>query len=972
MVVNSTLHNIFSAHGTNRGVEPDGTRQYESEVRLYLVTKGRVDFFSAQFASGAVSGARRFFCSFHPGDVFLLCPIPGTTGAAFVTMETGATSLWEIGLQDFLNKSAEADAFDIASGVLDRFICAISAALPDMVRPSQLQVDCTGMTTNSQVIRQGEHCSCSAGISWIEVRSGSLSLCNDQRSISVGGEMFPLAPSVWATAIEDTDISVATTAAILAEQRLIPAMESFITAALAIIDTDEHVRNSNDLCLLQKRKELDNAGVRESFTKFSQLLNPAKDHESARSANPVFAAFSMVSRQLGMPCDLTQYKEYLPDDLCEEQLLKVARFAGVRTRKVTLDDGWWKRDCGHLICFTKDDSSPVVLTSLPGGGYKAINTATGAVVRVTAENAGKLRYFAYMLYRSFPDKAVTVKSLIIFGIQGIKRDLAMVIGMGLCGSVLGLALPVVSGIIFDSVIPHAQRNQMWLLCMALVFCSIASQIFGLTQRIAMVRIESWLDLHMQGAVWDRLLKLPLPFFRKFSSGDLADRSMGINAIRQTFTGTITNSLLSALFSISSLALLFYYSYNLAFIAIAVAGVAIVIMTILGFIQIHYQKILANQTGELSGKVLEIITCIAKFRIAGAENRAFSRWAEAFFLQHKVVMKARYAGNIGSLFSEIFPIMVSIALFWAITSLSRSTPMSIGSFLAFSTAFSQFISALMSLSMCIVSISSIIPHYERCKPILESLPERDRGKEHPGKLKGDLEVSGVSFKYAASSPPILSDICLRALPGEFIAIAGPSGSGKSTLARMLLGFEKPDAGCIFYDGKDLDQLDVQQVRRQIGVVLQNGKMIAGDILTNIVGSLNLTIEHAWEAARMAGLEEDIKNMPMGMHTFISEGGGNLSGGQRQRLLIARALIAKPSILLFDEATSALDNRTQAIVNESLESLKVTRIIIAHRLSTIINADRIYVLDKGAIVESGRYADLMELDGMFADLAKRQVV
>jgi ATP-binding cassette subfamily C protein len=192
-----------------------------------------------------------------------------------------------------------------------------------------------------------------------------------------------------------------------------------------------------------------------------------------------------------------------------------------------------------------------------------------------------------------------------------------------------------------------------------------------------------------------------------------------------------------------------------------------------------------------------------------------------------------------------------------------------------------------------------------------------------------------------------------------------------LTRLLLGFEKPASGCVFYDGKDLDRLDVNQVRRQIGVVLQNGKLIAGDILSNIIGSLNLTIDHAWEAARSAGLEEDIQALPMGMHTFLSEGGGNLSGGQRQRLLIARALVNKPSILLFDEATSALDNRTQAIVNESLEALQVSRMVIAHRLSTVQKADRILVLDKGKLVESGTYEELMQQGEIFAELARRQV-
>jgi ATP-binding cassette subfamily C protein len=265
----------------------------------------------------------------------------------------------------------------------------------------------------------------------------------------------------------------------------------------------------------------------------------------------------------------------------------------------------------------------------------------------------------------------------------------------------------------------------------------------------------------------------------------------------------------------------------------------------------------------------------------------------------------------------------------------------------------------------------VPTYERAKPILETLPEVDEMKADPGELTGELEVSHVSFRYREDGPIVLKDVSVQVKPGEFVALVGPSGSGKSTLFRLLLGFEKLEAGAVYYNGRDLVGLDIREVRRQIGVVLQNGKLMAGDIFTNIIGSSLLTLEDARQAARMAGLEDDLKAMPMGLHTVISEGGGTLSGGQRQRLLIARALVHRPRILFFDEATSALDNRTQAIVSESLDNLQATRIVIAHRLSTIMNADRIYVLQDGRVVQQGTYDELIQAEGVFADLAKRQM-
>ena len=219
--------------------------------------------------------------------------------------------------------------------------------------------------------------------------------------------------------------------------------------------------------------------------------------------------------------------------------------------------------------------------------------------------------------------------------------------------------------------------------------------------------------------------------------------------------------------------------------------------------------------------------------------------------------------------------------------------------------------------------------------------------------------------------MLEDVSLTAEPGEFVAIVGPSGAGKSTVFRLLLGFERPETGTVSYDGQSLGELDARAVRRQLGVVIQNARILAGPIFQNIVGAANLTLDDAWEAARIAGIAEDIERLPMGMHTFISDAAAAFSGGQRQRLLIARAVVARPRVLLFDEATSALDNRTQAAVSSALEQLQATRIVIAHRLSTIQHADRIVVLERGRIVEQGHYDELMESDGLFASLARRQI-
>jgi ATP-binding cassette subfamily C protein len=372
--------------------------------------------------------------------------------------------------------------------------------------------------------------------------------------------------------------------------------------------------------------------------------------------------------------------------------------------------------------------------------------------------------------------------------------------------------------------------------------------------------------------------------------------------------------------------------------------------------------------------------IAKLHIAGAEERAFAAWSQKFARQVKLELSTQAIEDFVVLFNTIMPIATSGLLFWfAIRMLDRpqapgveAITFSLGTFLAFNTAFSKFTQGTTLLSNTVTEVLQVIPQWQRTQPILQSVPEIDLTKADPGRLTGRIEIDRISFRYQLDAPLILDNITIQAAPGEFIALVGASGSGKSTILRLLLGFESPQTGAVFYDGQDLAGLDVDAVRRQFGVVLQHGQLTAASIFENIAGSGLVTLDEAWTAARMAGLAEDIEQMPMQMHTMVSEGGGNISGGQRQRLLIARALVHKPQLLLFDEATSALDNTTQAIVSKSLEQLQVTRVVIAHRLSTIQNADRIYVLQGGQIVQQGKFAELAATPtGLFARLMARQL-
>jgi ABC-type bacteriocin/lantibiotic exporter with double-glycine peptidase domain len=393
--------------------------------------------------------------------------------------------------------------------------------------------------------------------------------------------------------------------------------------------------------------------------------------------------------------------------------------------------------------------------------------------------------------------------------------------------------------------------------------------------------------------------------------------------------------------------------------------------------LRYSRDETRLRGQIASLVLQLIAGVAKVRVAAAENHAFRVWAQKFSMQKRIGFAIGQITNVVATFSASFPVLSSLGIFGALYYFQSTAkpgeppPFTTGEFIAFNAAFMSFVTAMQSLADASLSLLKAVPIYERIKPILDTKPETDESKAHPGKLKGEISVSHVHFRYHEDGPYILKDVSFTIRPGEFIAFVGSSGCGKSTLMRLLLGFEKPGIGSIYYDGQDLSSLDTRSVRQQLGVVLQESRVLPTDIYRNIVGTTSHTMDEAWEAAEMAGLAEDVRQMPMGMHTVVSEGGGTFSGGQRQRLLIARALVNKPRIIYFDEATSALDNRTQALVTQSMDRMDSTRIVIAHRLSTIVNADRIFYLDQGQIREEGSYDELMARNGLFAELAKRQI-
>ncbi|MBI4799479.1 MAG: ATP-binding cassette domain-containing protein [Desulfarculus sp.] len=603
-----------------------------------------------------------------------------------------------------------------------------------------------------------------------------------------------------------------------------------------------------------------------------------------------------------------------------EAVMRLARAWRVRVRPVTLDAGWWTRDNGPLLGTAQADGRPLALLPVSPSSYQLYDPAARTRRPLDAGAAAELDLVAYMFYRPLPLHALGARELVRFGCRGLSKDLWVILLMGLCGGLLSMVAPVATGLIFDSIIPSAERLQLSQMIVALAVVAVTGSMFRLVRNLAMLRVEGKMDAEIQAGVWDRLLSLPVPFFRGYSAGDLANRANGISTMRRIMTSTMTSSVMTGIFSLFSFALLFYYDWILALVSSLVVVPGVVAAVVLGMLKLGYQRPMLDTQGRIAGLVLQVISGIDKLHVAGVEERSLLSWSGLFSGQKELGYKSTRLQNILSMINSGLPILGTGLLYYWMA--FHGHGLSTGDFMAFTAAFGNFLSGMLALTTGFIAMLQIVPIYQRAKPILDTLPEFDQSSSDPGQLSGAVELSHLSFRYSPEGPLILNDVCLSIKPGQFVALAGPSGSGKSTLLRLLLGFEKPSSGAVLYDGQDLEDLDKQAVRRQLGVVLQAGKLTPGDILSNIVGASNLGEDAAWEAA-------------------------------------------------LDEATSALDNQVQAVVTESMVHLRATRVVIAHRLSTIRHAEHIVVMDHGKVIEQGGYDELMDNNGLFAELARRQM-
>ncbi|MFF4410616.1 NHLP bacteriocin export ABC transporter permease/ATPase subunit [Streptomyces sp. NPDC001404] len=649
---------------------------------------------------------------------------------------------------------------------------------------------------------------------------------------------------------------------------------------------------------------------------------------------------------------------------------RIALASRIRTRVVRLDGRWWREDNGPLVGRRADDETPVALL-WRRGGYQAVDPATGTRERVGKADEAAFAPRAVMFYRPLPDGELGLLRLLRFSLRGTARELRSLLLGGLVAVGLGALVPVATGKVLGSYVPQAANDLIVQTSLALVATGVVSAAFMLLQNISVLRLEGRIEATLQPAVWDRLLRLPTRFFTDRSTGELAGAAMGISAIRRVLSGIGSVTVQASTVGAVNLVLLLAYSVPLALAAIALLLVIAAAFLGLGLWQLRYQRQLIGLEDRLNNRAFQTLRGLPKLRVAAAESFAYAAWAKEFARTRVLQQRIGRIKNIVTVLNAVCLPLCTLVMFVLLAGPARGS-MSAGAFLTFSTAVTMLLSSVTQLTGALLSAAAVQPMFERVGPLFRETPEVSGSSVRPGTLSGALEAHNLSFRYAEDGPLVLDDVSFRVQPGEFVAIVGASGCGKSTLLRLLIGFDKPATGSVLYDGQDLAALDRAAVRRQCGVVLQNAQPFSGSILDCICGAESFSLEEAWEAAESAGLADDIRAMPMGMHTMLSDGGGAVSGGQRQRLMVAQALVRKPCILFLDEATSALDNETQRIVIDSTRALRATRVVIAHRLSTVMDADRVVVMSEGRIVQQGTPAQLLaDTSGLFHELVRRQI-
>ena len=715
---------------------------------------------------------------------------------------------------------------------------------------------------------------------------------------------------------------------------------------------------------IEYRKQQERRMLSDSFEKLHLTVTGRKSGDTFAEGADVNDALETLLKHFGIrdrkiPASLKGF---------EEKLDYLLTASDIMFRKVTLEPGWSRDAMGVMVTSLKDSGAVITVVRNGAGVYVYKDPKTGKNVTVHKAEEQKIGNEAYCFYRPLPLRSLTLKDLIRYMTDSVDTwDIASFIIASLMVTLVGMILPKLNHILMGEVVTYGSMQLLGAVMSFMLFAMISSFMLSIIKQFVQSRIRTKLSVNVQAAAMMRVLSLPAAFFKSYSSGELSQYLAYVNSLCTTLVDSIFSTAITGIFSLVYLTQIFSYAKSLVIPSLVVSVLTLGLSIAGNMAQSQINKELMELSAQERGLTYALMGGVEKIRLSGAENRVFTKWLDLYTRGADLKFNPPVIVKFQKVFNAAITLTGTIVMYF----IAVKTRVSVADYYAFNTAYAYVSGALNAITSVAIAAATVKPSLELIRPLMEAVPEKHVGRESVATITGNIELSHVTFRYEKEGRKIIDDLSLKIPARQYVAIVGKTGCGKSTLLRLLLGFEKPESGAIFYDRKDIQTLDLGSLRKLIGTVLQEGELFSGSIFENItISAPNLTLQEAWDAAEIAGIADDIRAMPMGMSTVLQEGGGGISGGQKQRIMIARAVAPKPKLLLLDEATSALDNITQKQVSDALDRMRCTRIVIAHRLSTIRHCDRILVMDGGKIVEDGKYEQLIEKGGVFAELVERQ--
>lgn len=957
---------------------------------LWLVLSGHVDIFATPQQSPQTR--RHHLWQIQAHEAIFSFPLPphentitlqGILAPNTQVLCLSATEVW----QTWAKTSQESSWFTEALGMTERWIDTLATTLPSTRLPSMNTTFTQGFTA----IASGRALYPATPIRWIWQSGCRWQLVGEKDTVfTTEAGLLPTAPGLWYRALSSVRVQPIHTPQISDVTHLQTALASVHTAFLHFITLQMgHHEQQEQIRILQTQSWRDHQ-MAQALSSLAEtyVVDPALSAKPVTGTHPdpLFAACQRIGRYLGISVQqpptqdsrlITNHtKSALSSIEPRDQQQQMAQIESIflpsscYVRRVQLQGTWWMNAVDPLLVFLQDRHQPVALLPTVTGRLQWNEPGSLSPQFVDVDTATQLKPVAYVISRSLPATRITGRKLLALGLQHCGQELRSILVLGCLAGLFTLSLPIATSFCLNIMVPGKDKHSLLLLSVVLLTTTLVLSVVQGVRGLAIVRLEGKLDARLQIAIWDRLLRVPVSFYRQYTTSDLALRSTSIHTIRQTLSGTVVSTVLDASFATLHLFLLFAYHWILALAACLILFVVVTVGFLISWRLLRMQRAFLECHTQVASTTFQLLQGIEKLRVAGAESPAFAVWADRIVLEKQWSIRIRRITQMLTVFQQVIPVVASMIFFASIDVMATPNSIDAGTWIAFLTSFGIVMLSAVSTQRAMLEFVHILPTWERLKPLLQTLPETADQHTLPDPLQGGISLDHVSFRYQPDTPTIVEDISFHIHPGQFVAIVGASGSGKSTLLRLMLGLLEPETGSICYDHRELRHLHLPSVRRQIGAVLQQGHLMSGSIFSNIASTEDISLDEAWNAARLAGIAEDIKQMPMGMQTLVPEDGAGFSGGQRQRILIARALARNPRILFFDEATSSLDELSQAHIIQNLEHLQVTRIMIAHRISTIQNADQIFVLQQGRLVEQGTYLALIEQRGIFYKLAQLQ--